>query len=99
VPFRIIEDCTICFVISPHIANVERVFSLLQAEWTKERNKLTAESVEGILFVQYNFKETSSKNFHTYLKSNKSLLKEMQSAGNLKWAQEKENEGNKGSGD
>jgi hypothetical protein len=26
------------FAISPHNANEERVFSLLQAQWTKERN-------------------------------------------------------------
>jgi hypothetical protein len=31
-----------------------------------------------------------------YLKSNKSLLKKIKSAGKYKWAQEKENEGNKG---
>ncbi len=42
-----------------HHENVERAFSLMQSQWTKERNQLSVESLKGILFVQYNFKDTS----------------------------------------
>jgi len=42
-------------------------FSLMQSQWTKERNKLHVESVKGILFVQHNFKHLSCRDFYTYL--------------------------------
>ena len=37
--------------------NVERVFSLMQSQWTKERNKLSVATMKGILTLQYNFKD------------------------------------------
>jgi hypothetical protein len=39
----------------PHKANIERFFSLMQAQWIKERNMLKVESLRGDLFLQYNF--------------------------------------------
>ncbi|KAK1890913.1 E3 SUMO-protein ligase KIAA1586 [Dissostichus eleginoides] len=62
------------FALSSHNANVERVFSLMQSQWTKERNQLSVESLKGILFVQYNLKDMSCKDFHAYLLSNRKLL-------------------------
>ena len=52
------------FAILSHNANTERVFSLMQSQWTKERNKLHIESMKGILFVQYNFKHLSCRDFY-----------------------------------
>jgi hAT family C-terminal dimerisation region len=68
------------FAIPSHNANTERVFSLMQSQWTKERNKLLVESVTGILFVQHNFKHMSCKEFHTYLNSQPNLLKAISSS-------------------
>lgn len=41
------------FSIMPHNANVERVFSLMTSQWTKERNRLSVESIRAILLTQY----------------------------------------------
>jgi len=35
--------------------HVQPVFSLMQAQWTEERNSLNAESIGGLLFQQYDF--------------------------------------------
>jgi len=36
------------FAVVSHNANVERVFSLMQSQWTKERNKMTVVTMKGI---------------------------------------------------
>lgn len=80
------------FAIPSHNANVERIFSLMQSQWTKERNNLNVESLKGILLVQYNFRQTSCKDFHAFLKSNQPLLRKMRSTEKYVWAhEEKEN--------
>ena len=76
------------FAIPSHNANTERVFSLMQSQWTKERNKLLVESVKGILFVQHNFKHMSCKDFHEYLGSQPKLLKAIRSSDKYPWAQQ-----------
>lgn len=53
------------FVLPSHSANVE-----MQSQRTKKRNQLSVESLKGTLFVQYNFKDTSSKDVHSYFLSN-----------------------------
>jgi hypothetical protein len=75
------------FAIPSHNANTERVFSLMQSQWTKERNKLLVESVTGILFVQHNLKHMSCKEFHTYLSRQPNLLKAISSSEKYVWAQ------------
>ena len=45
------------FVVTSHNANVERVFSLMRSQWTKERNMLSVATIKGILTLQYNFKD------------------------------------------
>lgn len=67
------------FAVTSHNANVERVFSLMQSQWTKERNKLSVDTMKGILTVQYNYRETSCVDFFNFLKSNKELLKNIRS--------------------
>ena len=67
------------FAVASHNANVERIFSLMQSQWTKERNKLSVDTMKGILTVQYNFRETSCVDFFNFLKSNKELLKNVRS--------------------
>lgn len=43
------------FALPSHNANV---CSLMQSQWTKERNQFSLESLKGILFVQHQFKDT-----------------------------------------
>ena len=68
------------FAVAPHNANVERIFSLMQSQWTKERNKMTVDTIKGILTLQYNFKNMSCGEFHVFLNSNKTLLKKIRSS-------------------
>nr|XP_057944009.1 uncharacterized protein LOC131138794 [Doryrhamphus excisus] len=68
------------FAIPPHGANVERIFSLVQSQLTKERNHLSQESLKGLLCTQYNFKHMSCKDFHAYLLANPALLAKMRSS-------------------
>ncbi len=80
------------FALPSHNANVERAFSLMQSQWTKERNQLSVESLKGIIFVQYNFKDTSCKYFHAYLLSNKKLLGKISSTAKYRWANKEDEE-------
>ena len=52
------------FSIPGHNANVERVFSLMTAQWAEERNRLTAQSVNAMLQIQYNMKNVSCSEFY-----------------------------------
>ena len=70
---------------APYNANVERVFSLMQSQWTKEGIKMTIETMKGILKVQFNFKNMSCEEFHVFLKSNKGLLKKIRSSEKNDW--------------
>ncbi len=64
----------------------------MQSQWTKERNQLSVESLKGILFVQYNFNDTSCKDFHAYLLSNKKLLGKISSTAKYRWANKEDEE-------
>lgn len=39
----------------------------MSSQWTKERNRLSIESVKGIVTLQFNFKSFSCLDFHKYL--------------------------------
>jgi len=64
------------YAIPGHNANVERIFSLIMAQWTKERNRLQVETVESIIQCKFNFKMTCSK-FHMYAMGKPELLKQV----------------------
>lgn len=55
------------FAIPAHGGNVEHVFSLMEVQWTDERNRLQLDTVESILMCKYNFKNTFP-NFTSMLK-------------------------------
>lgn len=74
-----IKMCEYLFSIPAHNANSERIFSLMASQWTDERNRLLAESVEAILQCQYNFKMTCSE-FYKYIKTQKDILKKVKSS-------------------
>lgn len=57
------------FVAPSHSANAERVFSLTQVQWTKERRNLNIEFVKGVVLLQYNYKHPSGKEFLGYLRN------------------------------
>lgn len=47
------------FAISAHNVTVERIFSLIKAQWTDERNCMLVETVKYLLIVKFNFRELS----------------------------------------
>lgn len=51
------------FAIPAHNANVERIFSLISAQWTDERNRLLVDSIKNLAIVKYNFKNISCVDF------------------------------------
>ena len=51
------------FAVTSHNANVERVFSLMQSQWTKERNTLSVGTMKDILTLQYKFKDMCCSEF------------------------------------
>ena len=57
-------------------AFVERVFSLANVQWTKERNLLEVETVKSLLLVTVNF-DLSCKEMHEMLLGNKKLLEKI----------------------
>ncbi|KAJ8894048.1 hypothetical protein PR048_006658 [Dryococelus australis] len=61
-------------------ASVERIFSMISSQWTKERNRLLPETVKSIITVVYNFKETTCENFYSYLLKNPKILNKISSS-------------------
>lgn len=84
------------FALPSHNAKVERIFSLMQRQWTKERNQLSVESLRGILLVQCNFKDISCKDFHAYLLSDRKLLGKISSTAKYGWADEEDEDEKQG---
>lgn len=74
---QLLNICQFIFAIPGSNSSVERVFSLIKAQWTNERNHLQMESVKGILIVKYNFKNYSCVEFYNYLLSNREVLKQI----------------------
>lgn len=68
--------CQYLYAIPGHNANVERIFSLVVAQWTKERNRLQIETVESIVQTKFNFNMTCSK-FHKYVMGKPDLLQKV----------------------
>lgn len=80
------------FAIPAHYANVERIFSLMEIQWTNERNCLRLETVESILICKYNYKKTYSEMYY-YVKTQPSLPSSVKSSTKYKlYGKEKETE-------
>jgi len=77
---ELLKICKFFFCIPGHNANVERAFSLINAQWTKDRNRLSVDSVRGILLTKYNLKKLSCVEFHAYVSVNNELLRKVASS-------------------
>ena len=55
-----------------HNLTVERIFSLIEAQWTDERNRLVAETIKYITMVKFNF---NFSEFFKYFKNKFEILK------------------------
>ncbi|XP_044015774.1 uncharacterized protein LOC122857590 [Aphidius gifuensis] len=79
---EIIKITEYFFAIPGHNANCERVFSMINAQWTSERNKFLVKNIKHLITVLYNFKNYSCMDFCKYLKEadNENILKKISSA-------------------
>ena len=77
---EILRTVQFLFAVTSHNTNVERIFSLMQSQWTKERNKLSVATMKAILTLQYNFKDKCCSDFFSFLKSRKALLEKIRSS-------------------
>lgn len=59
------------FSLPGHNANVERVFSLMNAHWTEDRSRLSLASIRAILDIQYNMSNISCSEFYKLITSTK----------------------------
>ena len=55
------------FSIPGHNANCERIFSLVNSQWTDERNRLLVKTVQDLVSIKFNFNELNCKQFYEYL--------------------------------
>jgi hypothetical protein len=60
-------------------ASLERMFSLMNAFWTNERNQLSIETVQEILITKTHFKDISCVDFYNFIKKWPNLLEGIQS--------------------
>lgn len=67
------------FCIPAHNANVERIFSLIDAQWTDDRNRLSVESIKGLALTQYNFKAYNCEEFFDYILAKPKVLEDIRS--------------------
>ena len=68
------------FCIPGHNGNVERVFSLINAQWRKERNRLLLDSVKGIILTKYKLMHLTCEQFYAYVIANEDLLRKVGSS-------------------
>jgi len=54
---------------------------------TKKARQFSIQERKGILFVQYNFKHLSCRDFYTYLRSQPKLLKAIRSSDKYTWSE------------
>jgi len=77
---ELLKICTFYFAIPAQNANVERIFSLMKAQWTDDRNRLLPDSVKNLLMTQYNFKHFDCTQFYDYCIKDKCLLSKIRSS-------------------
>lgn len=77
---ELLKICTFHFAIPAQNANVERIFSLMKAQWTDDRYRLLPDSVKHLLMTQYNFKHFDCTQFYDYCIKDKSLLSKIRSS-------------------
>lgn len=73
--------CQYMFAIPAHNATVERIFSLIEAQWTDERNRMGVDTVANLIMIKFNFHGQSCIDFYKNILKNEDVLK---SVGKMK---------------
>jgi hypothetical protein len=61
-------------------AAVDRVFSLVNALWTDERNRLKVPTVKSIVLVKHHFRSYKCPEFNEFLLRNRKILEQIHSS-------------------
>ncbi|ESN94357.1 hypothetical protein HELRODRAFT_164186 [Helobdella robusta] len=69
--------CSFFFAIPGHNTNTERVFSLLESQWTDKRNHLKLSTVESLAMINCNYKNVSCSDFYRKVKKSDEILKKV----------------------
>lgn len=69
--------CQFFYTVFGHNANIERVFSLITAQWTEERNRLDTDTVKSIILCKFNLKHLTCGQFYEAVLQDKTVLKEI----------------------
>ena len=77
---ELLKICSFIFAVPAQNANVERVFSLISAQWSKERNRLKISTIRAILTVVYNFKEHDCQESFRKLLDKKDILEKIRNS-------------------
>jgi hypothetical protein len=77
---ELLKISEVFFCIPGHNANVERIFFLMKAQWTDERNRYTTEAIKGVLLLQYNLHDYSCLQYYKYLLEQPTLLRKIKSS-------------------
>ena len=72
---KLLKIAQFYFSIIAHNADVERIFSLMQPQWSKERERLLFDSVASILKLVYNFNDVTCNQFYDNVKADFTLKK------------------------
>ena len=77
------------FSIIVHNANVECIFSLMQPQWSKERERFLFDSVASILKLVCNFNDITSNQYYDIIEADSTLLKKVKETAKYLWAKSK----------
>ena len=69
--------------------NVKRIFSLMQPQWSKERERFLFGSFASILRLVYNFNDVTRNQFYDIVKADSTLLKKVKETAKYSWAKSK----------
>ena len=69
---------------------VERIFSLMQPQWSKQKERFLFDSVASILKLVYNFSDVACNKFNDIVKADSTLLKKVKETAKYSWAKSKD---------
>jgi hypothetical protein len=82
---ELLKICTFYFAIPTLTANVERIFSIMKAQWTDDRNILLLDSVKHLLMTQYNFNHFDCTQVFNYCIKIKDFYQKFEVMRNIKF--------------
>ena len=87
---ELLKICQFVFAIPGQNVNVERIFSMITTQWTKDRNRLNITTLRAISTIAYNFKNMNCEDFYNKIINEKEVL--IQIASSAKYSADSDEE-------